>query len=43
MSRVFPDGSVVKNIPANAGDVGSIPGLGNHLEKEMTTHSNSLA
>ena len=25
---VFPGGSVVKNPPANAGDVGSIPGLG---------------
>ena len=24
----FPGGSVVKNLPANAGDVGSIPGLG---------------
>ena len=24
----FPDGSVVKNPPANAGDTGSIPGLG---------------
>ena len=24
----FPDGSVVKNLPANAGDAGSIPGLG---------------
>ena len=23
----FPHGSVVKNLPANAGDVGSIPGL----------------
>ena len=22
----FPDGSVIKNLPANAGDVGSIPG-----------------
>ena len=22
----FPGGSVVKNLPANAGDVGSIPG-----------------
>ena len=22
----FPDGSVVKNLPANVGDVGSIPG-----------------
>ena len=30
-SRGFPDGAVVKNLPANAGDareVGSIPGLG---------------
>ena len=25
---VFPGGSVVKNPPANAGDAGSIPGLG---------------
>ena len=24
----FPSGSVVKNLPANAGDVGSIHGLG---------------
>ena len=24
----FPSGSVVKNLPANAGDAGSIPGLG---------------
>ena len=24
----FPDGSVVKNLPANSGDVGSIPGWG---------------
>ena len=24
----FPDGLVVKNPPANAGDMGSIPGLG---------------
>ena len=23
----FPGGSVVKNLPANAGDTGSIPGL----------------
>ena len=27
-SWVFPHGSVVKNLPANAGDTGSIPGLG---------------
>ena len=24
----FPGGSVVKNLPASAGDMGSIPGLG---------------
>ena len=24
----FPGGSVVKNLPANAGDIGLIPGLG---------------
>ena len=24
----FPGGPVVKNLPANAGDVGSIPGMG---------------
>ena len=24
----FPDGAVVKNLPANAGDTGSIPGPG---------------
>ena len=27
----FPGGSVVKNAPANAGDMGSIPGLGRPL------------
>ena len=40
----FPDGSVVKNSPANAGvagDVGSIPG--SPLEEEMATHSSILA
>ena len=26
-SKGFPSGSVVKNLPANAGDMGSIPGL----------------
>ena len=26
----FPGGSVVKNLPANAGDAGSIPGLGSY-------------
>ena len=28
MIKGFPDGLVVKNTPANAGDTGSIPGLG---------------
>ena len=27
----FPGGSVVKNLPANVGDSGSIPGLGRSL------------
>ena len=26
--RDFPDGAVVKNLPCNAGDAGSIPGQG---------------
>ena len=29
----FPGGSVVKNLPANSGDVSSIPGLDNHLKE----------
>ena len=28
MTRGFPGGSVVKNLPANAGDTGSTSGLG---------------
>ena len=42
----FPGGSVVKNLPADAGDTGLIPiGLGQEdpLEKEMATHSCILA
>ena len=40
----FPGGSVVKNLPANAGEVGSIPQLGRFpQEKEMATHSSILA
>ena len=39
----FPGGSVVKNLPASAGDTGSIPGQEDPLEKEMATHSNILA
>ena len=30
--RGFPGGAVVQNLPANAGDAGSIPGLGRSLE-----------
>ena len=39
----FPAGSVVKNLPANAGDAGSVPGLGRSPEEEMATHSCILA
>ena len=47
----FPGVSVVKNLPANAGDEGSIPWLGREiiimewvaLEKEMATYSIILA
>ena len=39
----FPGGSVVKNLPASAGDAGSIPGQEDPLEKEMATHSSTLA
>ena len=28
MPRAFPGGTVVENLPANAGDTGSSPGLG---------------
>ena len=34
---------MIKNPPANVGDVGSIPGLGRSLGKEMVTHSSFLA
>ena len=33
----------VKDLPANSGDVGLIPGLGRCLEKEMAAHSIILA
>ena len=39
----FPGGSEVKASACNAGDLGSIPGLGRSLEKEMATHSSILA
>ena len=34
---------MVKNLSANAGDVGSSLGQEDHLEKEMATHSSILA
>ena len=39
------DGSVVKNLPANAGDrdTGSIPGQEDPLEEEMAPHFSILA
>ena len=43
LSILFPGGSVVKNLAANAGDVDSIPRLGRTLEKEMATHTSILA
>ena len=45
MERVvsFPGGSVVKNPLPSAGDVGLILGWEDPLEKEMATHSSTLA
>jgi len=34
---------VVKNPPANAGDVGYVPRLGRSTEEEMATHFSILA
>ena len=34
---------MVKDLPANAGDMDSIPDSGRSLEKEMATHSSILA
>ena len=42
MLKELPGGSEVKNPPANAGGVGSIP-REDPLEKEMATHSSILA
>ena len=42
----FPDGSVVKNLPANEGDAKDVVqslGWEDPLEKEMATHSSILA
>ena len=45
-TRDFPSGSVVKNLPANAGDTGvQVWSLGQEdpMEKKMATHSSFLA
>ena len=34
---------MVKNLPANAGDLSSVPGSEDPLEKEMATHPSILA
>ena len=39
----FSGGSVVKNLPANAGDWGSIPGSEDPLEKAVAIHFSILA
>ena len=39
----FPGGSDVKASAYNVGDLGSIPGSGRSLDKEMATHSSALA
>ena len=42
----FPDGTVVRNLPADAGDTrdkGLIPGWEHPLEEGMEVHSSSLA
>ena len=46
MTKHFPGGSVVKNLPTNAGDtqdVGLIPGLEDPLEVGTADHSSILA
>ena len=39
----FSGGSEIKNLAANAGDTGSIPGQEDPLEKEMATYFSILA
>ena len=39
----FPGISLVKNMTANAGDLGSIPGLGRSPGEGMATHSSIFA
>ena len=39
----FPSGSDFKEFACDAGDLGSVPGLGKSLEEGMATHSSILA
>ena len=39
----FPGSSVVKNLPANAGDAGLIPGSGRSLEEDRAAHPSIAA
>ena len=39
----FPGSSAAKESAWNVGDLGSVPGLGRPLEKEMATHSGIVA
>ena len=39
----LPGGSVVKTLPANAGDLGLIPWLGRSAGEATATHSSILA
>ena len=41
--KAFIHGSMVKNLPAKAGDAGLIPGSGRSPEKETATHYHILA
>ena len=38
-----PGGSVVRTAPANAEDVGSVPGSERSLEEDVATHSSILS
>ena len=42
-SSGFPDGSVIKTLPAKARDAVSTPGLEDPLEQEIANHSSFLA
>ena len=42
-AKGFPAGSDGKESACNAGDLGSVPGLGRPLEEEMATYSSILA